>query len=284
MLQCITHIHIIAQVERQTGQGTLGLSLGHLSAIYRTADEFNMSDKALPPLYNIFNQNLSLPRFIGISLERSIDMEQTAGGQVSIGEYDPRFPDIKLSQKHPLTPENTSRWTIAMESLSINGHMLANMTSTVDGAETSIALVDSGASLSYIPQAALDFIYGNIPGAIYMSDSGQWVVPCLQPANLTFSFPYVSSSLIIQNLTYTAFSGSESFAIDPLELTMLQNITKDGQQWTICVNTFQTQMPVNADNPRHADFILGDLFMRNVYSVCVSFLFLMLLILTKFQI
>ena len=152
-----------------------------------------MSSKALPPLYNIFNQNPSLPHFIGISIERSIDMEQTAGGQISIGEYDPRFEeDIILSQKHPLVPANTSRWTIAMEQLTINGHVLANMTSTVPGADanTSIALIDSGASLSYIPQEALDFIYGNIPGAILISD-GQWAIPCLQPVNLTFSFPYV---------------------------------------------------------------------------------------------
>ena len=160
-----------------------------------------MSSKALPPLYNIFNQNPSLPHFIGISIERSIDMERTAGGQISIGEYDPRFEeDIILSQKHPLVPANTSRWTIAMEQLTINGHVLANMTSTVPGADanTSIALIDSGASLSYIPQEALDFIYGNIPGAILISD-GQWVIPCLQPVNLTFSFPYVYRHHLVPN-------------------------------------------------------------------------------------
>lgn len=31
-------------------------------------------------------------------------------------------------------------------------------------------------------------------------------------------------------------------------------------------------MPVDEADPRHADFLLGDLFMRNVYSVCVPFL------------
>ena len=105
-----------------------------------------------------------------------------------------------------------------MEQLSINSHILSNMTSAVQGADAnkSIALVDSGATLSYIPQEALDFIYGNIPGAIHISD-GQWAIPCLQSANLTFSFPYVH--IHINPLPLSNDMGYTLAAVNPSLLT-----------------------------------------------------------------
>ena len=61
------------------------------------------------------------------------------------------------------------------------------------------------------------------------------------------------------------FSGT-SFAINPLELTTLQTITENGQKWTVCVNSIQPQLAVGSSD---LDFLLGDIFMRNVYSMCV---------------
>ena len=157
----------------------------------------NTSDpetNALPVIYNIFGQDSGIPRMISILLERSNDMETTAGGQMTVGEYAPGYTDIGQSMNNFLAPPNTSRWTIAMDQLSINGNQFP-MTSSVFGAtlNTSIALIDSGTSLAYIPQAAVNFIYGNIPGAVHLQKDGQdiWLVPCLQPANLTLSFMHV---------------------------------------------------------------------------------------------
>ena len=67
------------------------------------------------------------------------------------------------------------------------------------------------------------------------------------------------------------FSGT-SFPINPLELTTLQTIVENGHQWTVCVNAIQPQLAVGSGD---LDFLLGDIFMRNVYSMCV---FLSLLI------
>lgn len=225
------------------------------------------SKSAQPAIYNIFDQNIALSKFIGISIDRSDDMETTSGGRISISEYDPRFSAVEHSPKYPLAPTDTARWTIAMDQLEMNGHKY-ELTSDVQGAalDTTIALIDSGTSLAYIPESAVDFIYSNIPGALHLHKDGEyvWVVPCLQPANLTFSFGFVCSLNNIVPYSCSSNSGNK-IAINPLELTLLQTIIEDDQQWTVCVNAFQPQLSVGSGD---LDFLLGDIFMRNVYSMC----------------
>ena len=179
------------QVEQQPGDGIFGLGLASLSSIYQHMD----NDKtAQPMIYNIFDQNPASRNFIGLSVERSSDMESTSGGVLSINEYDPRFDAVADATKIPLAPTDSSRWTIALDQLNMNGHNF-ELTSRVHGSasDTSIALIDSGTSLAYIPIDAVDFIYGSIDGAVHLQDSGKdiWVVPCLEPGNLTLSFGYV---------------------------------------------------------------------------------------------
>lgn len=176
--------------ENQAKTGLIGLGFPDLSLLYTAANASNLSTNALPPIYNIFNQNLSLPRFIGLALEREDSQEYTAGGHLTIGEYYPDFSEVERSEKHLLSPPNTSRWTIPLNGISINGKNFSNLTSTAPGGAP-VALIDSGTSLAYIPKAAVDFIYGNIPGAVSYKDGIHgWMVPCLQPANLTFAFGY----------------------------------------------------------------------------------------------
>lgn len=74
-------------------------------------------------------------------------------------------------------------------------------------------------------------------------------------------FEYVRSDI---------FLSGTSFAINPLELTTLQTIAEDGQTWTVCVNSIQPQLAVGSSD---LDFLLGDIFMRNIYSVYVEFFF-----------
>lgn len=44
-------------------------------------------------------------------------------------------------------------------------------------------------------------------------------------------------------------------------------MTHEGREWSFCVNTFNPQ--VDPYGPG-LDYVLGDIFMRNVYSVYVS--------------
>ncbi|KIM88482.1 hypothetical protein PILCRDRAFT_85591 [Piloderma croceum F 1598] len=238
----------VDKVEQQSGEGILGLGLASLSSTYKQADK---NRTAQPAIYNIFDQNPTSSNFVALSIERSGDMERTSGGVLSINEYDPRFAIVANSPKLPLAPTNSCRWTIAMDMLHMNGQYY-NLSSQVQGAalNTSIALIDSGTSLAYAPISAVDFIYGSIEGAVHLQDFGKnvWVVPCLEPANLTISF------------------GGTSFPINPLELTTFQTIVENGQKWTVCMNAIQPQLAVGSGD---LDFLLGDIFMRNVYSMCV---------------
>ncbi|KAF7973882.1 hypothetical protein HWV62_14008 [Athelia sp. TMB] len=236
----------VDEVKDQNGQGILGLGLASLSSIY---DNMAKKISAQPIIYSIFDQHPSLPKFIAISVERSNDMEESSGGVLSIGAYDPPFAAVSGSTKIPVAHPTAARWTIAMDGVDINGHKYA-LSSRVEGAAsgTSIALIDSGTSLAYIPSAAVDYIYQNIPGSIRQVTNGQtsWAVPCMEPANLTFFFD------------------GDAFAIHPLELTIFKTVMEEGLEWTICVNTFQPQLSVGATD---LDYLLGDIFMRNVYSV-----------------
>lgn len=180
--------------DNQAKTGLIGLGFPNLSLLYKAANASNITANALPPIYNIFNQHSSLSRFIGLALERSDNKEQTTGGHLTIGEYHPDFSDVEKSEKHTLSPADTSRWTIPINGISMNGQIFDNLTSAGPEADTNtpVALIDSGTSLAYIPQAAVDFIYGNIPGSVRYKDGLHgWMVPCTQPANLTFTFGYV---------------------------------------------------------------------------------------------
>ncbi|KZP14519.1 acid protease [Athelia psychrophila] len=236
----------VNEVTDQNGPGILGLGLASLSSIY---DNLSKERSAQPLMYNIFDQHPTLPKFIAISVERSNDKEEESGGSLSIGEYDPSFSAVAESPMIPVAHPQAARWTVAIDGMHINNKKYG-LTSRVEGAApgTSIALIDSGTSLAYIPGAAVDYIYENIPGSMRLPKNGQssWAVPCMEPANLTF------------------FLGGDSFAVHPLELTIFKTIVEDGQQWTICTNAFQAQLSVGATD---LDFLLGDIFMRNVYSV-----------------
>ena len=62
------------------------------------------------------------------------------------------------------------------------------------------------------------------------------------------------------------YPSGETFSIDPLEITQVQIMTRGGREWTICVNTINPQMDPYGPG---LDYVLGDIFMRNVYSVYV---------------
>ncbi|KII87031.1 hypothetical protein PLICRDRAFT_663523 [Plicaturopsis crispa FD-325 SS-3] len=244
------------RVEHQDLSGIFPLGLDSLSVIYSTLSELSDEDAvftpAQPPLSSLFTQGTQEENtnFIGLALERSEDQENVSGGILSIGEYDPRFPLI--ANATPIALASASRWTIPLEGLAINGKP-APLASSVRHAKpgTSIALIDSGTTLAYIPEATVDAIYGAIPGSKHLTHDGNnvWLVPCLASANVTLQF------------------GGDTFAVDPLDLTIVTtSIQANGSTYTVCVNAFQAQA---AGIPGEVDMILGDTFMRNVYSVYV---------------
>lgn len=175
-------------------EGILGLGLNGLSALERTAK----SAAAQSVLANLFAQHPSTPHLIGLALERSEDGEDTAGGYLTIGEYDPKYTNVTRTPKIPVTPTSGSRWTIPMEAMTVNGKRFP-LSSSVKGTKKgqAIALIDSGTSLAYIPNDAINAIYSQLNGSVHVKDGDEdaWYVPCLAQVNLSFTFGCVSSSL-----------------------------------------------------------------------------------------
>ncbi|KAH7909605.1 aspartic peptidase domain-containing protein [Hygrophoropsis aurantiaca] len=231
----------------QNGQGILGLGFTSLSAIQKRIN----SKIAQPLMANIFAQqpNAAAPAFVALALERTPDKENTAGGVLSIGQYDPRFAHVSATPRYALAPADSARWTIALGGVHVNGRSATDgLKSGVPKADVAIALIDSGTSLAYVPRAVVDAIYGSIGGAVHITQQGEesWFVPCLGQANVSFTF------------------GNETFSLNPLELSSPVTVSSKGKQYTVCLNTFR---PPLATTGNEFDFLLGDIFMRNVYSV-----------------
>jgi hypothetical protein len=180
----------VSKTYEQGAEGILGLGLNGLSALERTTK--NTSTQSV--MANMFAQH-STPYLIGLALERSDDGEETAGGYLSIGEYDPRYSNVTYTPKVPVTPTSASRWTIAMDAMTINEKRVA-LSSAVKGTKKgqAIALIDSGTSLAYIPSDAVTAIYSQFDGSVHVktADQDAWFVPCLGQVNLSFTFACVS--------------------------------------------------------------------------------------------
>ncbi|KAF8556844.1 acid protease, partial [Imleria badia] len=235
----------VSKAYEQDAQGILGLGLNGLSALERTTKNIS----TLSVMANMFAQHRNTPHLIGLALERSKDGEDTSGGYLSIGEYDPQYKNVTYMPKIPITPTSTSRWTIAMDAMMVNIKRVP-LNSAVKGTKKgqAIALIDSGTSLAYIPSDAVDAIYSQFNGAVHVKTARQdaWFVPCLTQVNLSFTF------------------GNVTYPINPMELSTPVRVTDHDDQYTVCINAFRP--PLNGVQ-HDLDFLLGDIFMRNVYSV-----------------
>ena len=174
----------------QGSEGIIGLGFDGLSALERTTK--NASTQSV--MANMFAKHPSTPHLIGLALERSDDGEETAGGFLTIGEYDPQYSNVTYTPKIPVTPTSNSRWTVAMDAMTINGKGYA-LKSAVQGTKKgqAIALIDSGTSLAYLPPDAVNAIYGAFDGSVHVKtvDQDAWFVPCLGQVNLSFTFACV---------------------------------------------------------------------------------------------
>lgn len=262
----------VSKTSDQGAEGILGLGLDGLSALERTTK--NASTRSV--MANMFVQHPSTPLLIGLALERSDNGEETAGGFFTIGEYDPQFSNVTYAPRIPVTPTSTSRWTVAMDVMTINGKHYP-LKSTVQGTkkDQAIALIDSGTSLAYIPADAVDAIYSQFNGSVHVkrSDQDAWFVPCLGQVNLSFTFAYVRRLFVsfrfffITNPNGGAGAGrNAAYPINPMELSSPVRVTDQNDQYTVCINAFR---PPLDNKERDFDYLLGDVFMRNVYSVYV---------------
>lgn len=146
-------------------------------------------------LQNIFAQHPDQHDFVAIDLARSGDLEETDGGSLFIGEWDPTWEaGISQSPHIPQFPPGGNRWTVLLEGLTVDGAEvpLTSTSSDVPNGQAQ-ALLDTGDPTGIFPVAVVDGIYSKIPGAKKYSgaDGEIWLVPCNATSIVELQFAYV---------------------------------------------------------------------------------------------
>ncbi|CAA7263719.1 unnamed protein product [Cyclocybe aegerita] len=202
-------------------------------------------------LKNIFEQHPEQPNFVALELGRSEDLEDTDGGEFTIGEYAPEHAVVANATKLAQYPKGGNRWTTLLEGVYVEGEAIA-VGSDIPGVPAGHAqvLLDTGDPSAILPTATANAIYSRVPGAaLYEAPTGEhmWIVPC----NTT-------------TLVELSFAG-QRYPIHPLDLTTLTDpIEVNGQERIACVGALKG---VDAWGGNEYDMSLGDSFLRNVYSV-----------------
>ncbi|KZT73137.1 acid protease [Daedalea quercina L-15889] len=191
-----------------------------------------------------FLVNPDEPNFIAFLLSRS-DAGITDGGVMSIGELVQDY--VAVLDQPKLSVVSSSSWEAFMDGVYINGELITGYSNGAIGVtaepgpnQTTIIL-DTGTSYATAPQYYVDAMYKNVPGAVYNDSIGFYTLPCDTKLNVSMVF------------------GSSMYPMDPIDVTAVQ-VNDDGSYF--CIGVF-SPTPDNAG----VDFILGDSFMRNVYSL-----------------
>jgi len=159
-----------------------------------------------------------------------------------VGDVDPTFSNI--TQEPKLTVQSPDRWVVFMDGMTVNGKNINGMSSfSVPGQQTgqTLANLDTGTSLAEIPQAYVDAIYKSAPGSQFFASQGVYILPCDTQINVS-----------------VVFAGVE-YPVHPIDTVVA---TLDDNNQITCFSGFTTSSGDTSE-----DFLLGDSFLRNVYSL-----------------
>ncbi|TDL24668.1 acid protease [Rickenella mellea] len=221
--------------------GLLGVGPPLLSAISNTLQTTTFSGKTL--LENVFAANPSEPNYITFQLSRSETTGTTSGGTFTIGEVNSTLSGISNAPK--LNVVSKDRWIVFMDGIIVNGKNVTGnsaLSVTGQGPTQTLANLDTGTSLALIPQFYADAIYSGVPGAQLDPSTGLYIVPCDTKIDLSFVFSGVA------------------YPVHPIDTVQAATSTRGT---VICFGGFQVSPGGDTDE----DFLLGDSFLRSVYSL-----------------
>ena len=163
-----------------------------VASIYSTVKEAwgtAAADKlARAPITALFAQNPSLPNNFDVQLGRTSELDDVAEGTFQISNHAAGFEAVTKAPQLPRV--SAEHWSIAMDAMNINGKAFAFNKSRIAGTPSGkiVAALDTGFSFPPLPAAAVDAIYGSIPGAKFDRNGAVWIVPCTAATNLSFVF------------------------------------------------------------------------------------------------
>ncbi|KAJ2928438.1 hypothetical protein H1R20_g8656, partial [Candolleomyces eurysporus] len=203
-------------------------------------------------LSNIFSQDgRNGSNFVALDLSRTDDLEDIDGGSFSIGEYAEPWKAVAQAPRLYQYPQGGDRWTTLLEGITVGGTPL-NFSSLVRDAPDGrlVTLLDTGNARAHLPPNLRNDLYSRIPGAVTFTAEGQprlWLIPCNTTTMVEFTF------------------SGQRFPIHPLDLSYLSApLTAGGQQYTACIGSIDgDDVPAS----QGYEVSLGDIFLRNVYSV-----------------
>ncbi|PCH42247.1 acid protease [Wolfiporia cocos MD-104 SS10] len=225
-------------------QGLLGVGPPFASSVF--GELYNTSYNGLPFLVNVFSLNPDEPNFITFLLSRSESNSGISeGGVMTIAELVSEYADITKEPKLPVVSDGS--WETFMDGVYINGEFFTGHTlgaigvTAKPGPYQTTIILDTGTSLATAPPYYVDAMYKNISGAKFSEDLQTYTLPCSTKLNISMVF------------------GSSVYPMNPIDATTL-TVNDDGTFY--CQGTF-SYSPATAG----VDLILGDAFMRNVYSL-----------------
>lgn len=144
------------------------------------------------PIYNIFAQNPSASPFFDMQLHRATDAAEAPSGSLIVGTHMSGFESVGAQPHLPLAVPG--RLGVVLDEMRVNGKAFAFAKSVVPGLASGkiAAVIDSGYTYPPLPPAAVDFIYSSIPGSVFFTRGGNWIVPCNETTDVTFTFGCVS--------------------------------------------------------------------------------------------
>ncbi|QRV89659.1 aspartyl protease [Ceratobasidium sp. AG-Ba] len=245
-------------IDQKSAAGILGLGFDTLSNVNGVVEQATGGQTwGRSIMTNIFMADPTTPNHVAFHLSRLYDNNDTDTGSFDIGSFAPGFEAVNNTDPIPIFSYNSTEliyWSIILDAIAINGQN-QTLSSTVTGGdnkppEGKLAVVlDTGYSLPQLTTQLAHDIYTGMGGVLYEGDktNSTYVVPCMAEGNLTF---YIAGHTI---------------PIHPLDLTIVNTIEVDHKNVTFCQNAFQ---PFTSEaGGGIIDLILGDAFLRNVYTV-----------------
>ncbi|KAI0076318.1 acid protease [Panus rudis PR-1116 ss-1] len=258
-------------------QGVLGLGPPSSSVVSRQLRSANSSYNGTTFLQNIFSLWPDQATFFTFGLSRTINVSDFAdGGVFTIGETSKKFPQVTSSPKLPLFSD--SGWLTSIDAVVINGRRVSNATVTKQVQRQMscfrrltcsrfhsscfrrltcsrfhsstlqnpwVALLDTGSTSMLAPRAFVDEVFGGLPGAQWEEITKRYLVPC--DAKMNFSVIF----------------GNHEYPMHPIDI--ITPVTDSSGSFTghCGIGIFAgEETPLSVSY-----FILGDVFLRNAYSL-----------------
>ncbi len=173
--------------------GILGLGFDGLSNVDATISNAGAT-YGHSFLYNAFAQDTSTPNFVAVQLERKNYLPTDVQSILAIGTFEPEYQNVSLTQAISTWPVSSpTRWTVLLDGYEYADGVKRTMTTKVEGAPSSVVLLDTGASYAYASQDVVSGLYSSVQGASFDSGKGMWTVPCDQEVNFALWIGYVTT-------------------------------------------------------------------------------------------